>query len=282
MKKNCYPGILAIIAAISLVSGACALKEDPPIQGTIQITIDGPDAAALSVSSEEGSGLSDEFLVMAYNDTSIHWAHVEDSGTQSLSVDPGDYRIIVLAGVGSQSSDYCLVGSGSVGDVQVAPDSITPVDVVLRPVINTVTVASQVSTGGVLSFSWSGDSRCPQIQPSFEGSYSTQRMSFKLPELSASPISCTPVTQGSSWECSGSQSMPASPLDITLTLAGSRLALVDEAMGRNAFLGDLVEEEWRWLSSVLIDSEDPLARELYFPVSVLLSGSGVSVGVSWE
>lgn len=114
---RCNPVLVLLLVGFVMVSSACDLLlndnhydvDDLTIEsaGLIEVSIVAPNSSQ-SIDTETAVSFTDVYEVVAYNPTTLSSVLVTAAGgTASILVPEGDYRVLVLAGIGGGSRS-CL------------------------------------------------------------------------------------------------------------------------------------------------------------------------------
>lgn len=147
---RCNPVLVLLLVGFVMVSSACDLLlndnhydvDDLTIEsaGLIEVSIVAPNSSQ-SIDTETAVSFTDVYEVVAYNPTTLSSVLVTAAGgTASILVPEGDYRVLVLAGIGGAHDHAYLLGSGVSASIAVQEGSTTSVTVTLAPVQSSLSV----------------------------------------------------------------------------------------------------------------------------------------------
>ncbi len=188
---------------------------------------------------------------------------------QALAVEPGTYRVVVMAGIKRSSASLTayLVGSGLAETVTVAEGHRTAVDLVLR----------SLDLGSAF-----GKSRNPRLGMSLAGASTTARPRFKSTELwngyrEVDSVTGTP----DDWSAAATGTVPDAIPGLTVGLVGA--SLVVQALDGSWFaLAGLSVHSWFWPNRPDIADTHPLATLTEWSATCGPPPTGVEVSLGWE
>jgi len=203
---------------------------------------------------------------------------------QVVAVDPGTYRLIVLAGIkrSSGSATAYLVGSALGESVTVTLGQRTPVDLVLKSVDVAWGTSGPAYWKGSLGVSAAGKTRNPRVGMSLAGASTTTRPRFKSVELwngykEVNSVTGTP----DDWAVEASGTVPDALPGLTVGLVGAGLQ-IQGLDGVWVALAGLARHSWFWPNRPDVADTHPLASITELPVSCGPPPTGMQVSVGWE
>ncbi len=284
MKSVKVLSIISLILITIVVISGCGGAPDSPVKatGVINITIGSSAGQAARnldpLNSAIASANSDLFEVLIYNASTLLSAIPGDAAeTISLSVNPGTYTVMVIAGTGSESNALYL-GSGYRDEVEVIEDTITDVTITLMPAGHELDIPETVNCADTYTVNFSGDTNSDLLGISWGGTAMTNRPYIEL-GTDATNIYLTCSETGSSLSGSVELSAPTSEGSLEIRFYGSRIRLTDAAYLIESDLIDFGSINWMWVGETVVP--DSLAAEAAGTVDFVSTGSGVGVTVNW-
>lgn len=205
------------------------------------------------------------------------------SGTQAVSLDPGSYRVLVLAGVkrSSGSATAYLVGSAGADAVAVVEGVRTAVNLTLKSVDLGWEGGTPAYWKGSLTVRATGVSRNPWVGMSLAGASTTQRPRLRCNELFGGYKETTVTGTPDAWKAEATGTVPASGPGFTVDLVGAGLVYQGND-GVWAPVAGLTALTWSWPSRPELADSHPLAPLTVLPVSSGPPPTGVDVSLAWE
>lgn len=225
-------------------------------------------AASLSVSA---AGMADELV----------------AGTPvplDISVAPGSYRLLVLAGTESGSTS-CLLASGyTATTVTVEESQTSQVGINLSTITHEVTIPETILAGETYTITASGDTNTSVLTAESSGSTDTYRFQAKFDtESSLSVLGAS--FSGTGWTATHTTTAPASEQDenwySAWMLAGPYITYKDPNTSAWIVLDGTLSRKWRWLSYTVLGQASQLWQEVAVPVVLQPSTTGIEVGILW-
>jgi len=201
---------------------------------------------------------------------------------QAVSVDPGTYRAVVLAGIkrSSGSSTALLVGSAVAEGVTVVEGARSKVNLVLKSVDLGWTATAAVWSQPV-TIQATGATRNPRVGMSLAGTTTALRPRFKCADLWSSYKDTTVSGTPDAWAAEASATVPASGTGFTVELAGAGLVLQADDGTWSPLAGTTVLT-WCWPSRPDLADTHPLVPYTAFSVAAGPPPTGVEVSLAWE
>lgn len=205
------------------------------------------------------------------------------TGTQVVAVDPGTWRVLVLAGVKKTpgSSTAYLVGSAWSDAVAVAAGARTTVDLVLRSVDLGLSSGAAYWKGSV-ALTATGKTRNPRVGMLLAGASTTSRPRLKSTELwngyhEVDSVTGTP----DDWVAEASATVPDGGPTFLVGLVGAGLCVLDsqEAWIPTAGLTSL---SWSWPSRAELTDTHSLTPFTELSVTAGPPPTGMDLSVTWE
>ncbi len=284
MKSVKVLSIISLILITIVVISGCGGAPDSPAKatGVINITIGSSAGQAARnldpLDSAIASANSDLFEVLIYNDSTLLSAIPGDAAeTISLSVNPGTYTVMVIAGTGAESNALYL-GSGYQDAVEVIEDTITDVTITLMPAGHELVIPETVNCSDTYIVSFSGDTNSDLLGISWGGTAMTNRPYIEL-GTDATNIYLACSESGSSLSGSVELTAPTAEGSLEIRFYGSRIRLTDAAYLIESDLVDFGSINWMWVGETVVP--DSLAAEAAGTVDFVSTGSGVGVTVNW-
>ena len=276
--------MLTAVLLLSGISIGCSLspKNNPgKSTGTICISIDVNASRDLdSGDSTAASSLSNIYEILVYNEEqSISAVASPDSADTTVTVEQGEYTVLVLAGYGTESGCN-LLGSGFREGVSVLADEITDVNIMLTSVTHQITVPSSATCMESYYVSVSGNTNSPILQISANGSTMENRPYIEIGDNSTNHyLSCT--VDAGSWTGSIELTAPNEPETSEIRFYGSNIRLCDPDYDLDSDIADVGTVNWTWLNCATFGnctSGEETRREIIFSEP----DTGISVTVGWN
>lgn len=236
MKKK----LLLILAGVSLILFSCAPVTTPVVteNGTIEVRL--PIANAKDINITDAATYSNVYEVLIYNATYAFAAEANSTDESlSFSVAPGTYKVLILAGYKSYSSDSypSILGSGVSGEIVVAAGQRAKADITLKDIDFTLTAPTKVSCGYNYTVSVAGDTKNPVLQ--VKGSFSVGGASITLSK------------KGQQWEGNGTAVAPATAesKSLGISISYTDIYVSDSVFSRNSMLFSLPFKNYWSISS---------------------------------
>lgn len=204
--------------------------------------------------------------------------------SQVLSVDPGVWKLVVLAGIKrtSGSTTALLVGSASAEDVVVTAGQRTSVTLVLKSVDVGLVPGGAAYWKGSLTWTAAGKTRNPRVGMLLAGASTTSRPRFKSAELWNGYRECSSVTGSpDDWTAEASGTVPDGAGGLTVGLVGAGLCFLD---GGNSWVptAGVTKYAWSWPNRADLADTHPLVPWTEAAVTAGPPPTGVEVSVTWE
>ncbi len=289
MRKNKNKKkILLIIATLSVLllwqTTSChneSLNEAPGKKGTILFSLRIPRTLDAG-DSLPAQNNTNRYEIIIYNASSKISTMITPTelagGTLSISMDAGQWTVLVLAGYTSSSSGV-LLGSGKAENVTVIENQITEVSVTLSSISHTLTVPESVPCMENFTVSLAGNTNNSLLHPSLEGSTQRQKTYIKYGNSSQS-FYMTCSASGSEWSGTLTLAAQALPQSTQIRLYGSRIKLIDPAFSIDEELKDFGSIDWLWPNKSCIP--DPLLAEVERDISFIEPATGMGVSINWD
>ncbi len=203
---------------------------------------------------------------------------------QVVSVDPGTWTVVVLAGVKrtSGSTTAFLVGSALAEAVVVVEGQRTAVELVLKSIDLALAPTGPAHWKANVSLSAAGKTRNTRVGMLLEGASTTSRPRFKSVELwngykEASAVTGTP----DDWTAEAAGTVPDAAASLQVGLVGAGLCVLD-AEGTWIATAGLTKGTWFWPNRADMADTHPLAPWTEVTVPAGPPPTGVEVSVTWE
>lgn len=202
-------------------------------------------------------------------------------GTAVLPAGPGDWRVVVLAGLRSGSSASLLATAATTTPVTVVDGAHTAVSLTLTHVTHRLTTPAGAETGGAFTVGLEMHTGSPHITFDLEDSSDTFRPRYRAGDdttFREIPI----AYDGTSGMWSGSVALTAPMVEGPYGVRLSGAYPVWEADGYRTPIRDVAGVAWRWLGSTEIsESDTDLWPEVYREVSISPPVTGLAITVGW-
>lgn len=269
MKKT----MLLILAAVCLVLFSCAPVTNPEVNENGTITVKLPVANSKDINMTTAAANTNFYEIIVYNgSTTVTVDANTTSATKSISIPPGTYKVLVLAGY----KDYYgyLLGSGLTENVVVTEGQNTQTSVTLKDVDINFSAPAQVSCGYNYTVSVSGDTGCSVLHVkskpyiTLSGSTTNTYLDFSQ--------------SGRQWECNATMTAPGTPASETISLYSniSCLYLVDSDYSISNYLYNYSEYHWYAIPNT---SYLPTEATQSFnkPIEFIEGATGMGVEIKW-
>lgn len=276
----------AAVWGCSVPVGSEAGRSDSEIPGGKGLLVfhwpSGAERAALE--SGWASSVADVYEAALFSPArSLGFALGIGSG-EAVAVDPGTYRVLVLAGVkkSSGSSTAYLVGSANAEGVTVTAGTRTTVDLVLRPIELAWETASPAVWKTAVAVKVSGGTRNSRLGMSLAGASTALRPRFKSADLwggykEMSSVTGTPDL----WAAEAAGTTPSSGAAFSVELVGASLVTLGDD-GVWAPLAGTLPSSWFWPSRPELADTHPLVALTTSTVPCGPPSTGLDVGLRWE
>jgi glutamine amidotransferase-like uncharacterized protein len=286
---------LAIAAAIALVvifTGCDGITIQPSgPTGIISVTI--PEMSAKAIDASFAQTNSNRYSIYVYNAGGVTATSVAESGTVSIEVLEGVYKVLVLAGH-EVGKEVWLLGSGLAAKaVEVLAGDVTPVTVTLASISFSFSLdtSDPVPSGGSFGVTASGGfgttvvTLANEVVAPFEAKVANLDGTDATDPPTETSLTYDYNTKKGTWEGTASLTAPPKVEESTtfyVDFAGAQLKLSDSDYPE--LTNDLVSDgyAWLWISRA---SEGLTIAETRLPLEVTGSSStpkaGVAVTIEW-
>jgi hypothetical protein len=254
---------------------------------------DGQGQLVLQWKQEEGRAVlgsswaaasADAFDLVMLGAAGNRYAALDTSAVQSIGVEPGVYRVYVLAGVkrssGSAAAEF--VGAARADDVVIELGKRTRLDLTLKSIDLSWDTPGPAYFSSPLSVGLAGKSRTAGVGMSLAGTSTTQRPRFKSVELWNGYRDCSAVTgTPDDWRAEAAATVPSSGSTAAIGLIGAVLTLrgLDDEWfspaGQTGF-------SWTWPNRADLADTHPLAPFVQLIVPLSAPVTGADVALTWE
>jgi hypothetical protein len=202
---------------------------------------------------------------------------------QAVAVDPGTYRVLVLAGVkrSSGSATAYLVGSALADGVTVVVGQRSPLDLVLKSVDLGWEASGPAYWKGTVTVRATGASRNPALGMSLAGTSTTQRPRFKNTDVWGGYKETTVAGTPDAWTADAVATVPGSGTSFVVELVGAGL-VVAGTDGAWSPLAGVTSFTWAWPNRPEVADTHPLAPFTAYTVPTSAPPTGVDVNLGWE
>lgn len=257
--------LLLVAVSVCLLFFSCVQLTSPTKIENGTITVSLPQAK--DVNTSIAAAYSDTFAIIVYNSETTTGAKVTSANpSASITIQPGTFKVLVLAGYDYYFGTCYLLGSGLATNAVVQAGQNTDVTVNLRDIDFTISAPSSVDTGEDFNVTVSGDLKNPvlQIQDNLSVRFGSVTTAYAV-NLS---------TTGSSWEGNATMQAPSSIQDTEITFAPSyqTIRLVDDNYTVSGLIKDYTSDNKNWfLPSTYagyLDSVAELKAAVSEPISI--------------
>jgi len=277
-------------AAVSLA--ACVVPEGPalktvsggsPGQGQVAIQLKLEEGERTLLGSSWAAATADAYELILIGPGGLRAVDLVLGPSQVVSVDPGTWRLVVLAGVKrtSGSTTAFLVGSATAEAVVVTAGQRTTVALSLRSIEVGVAPVGPAHWKAPLTCGAWGKTRNPRVGMLLAGASTTARPRFKSTELWNGYRECTAAGTPDDWTAEAAGTVPDGVASLNVGLVGAGLCLVDAADQWVPTAG-LTRFSWFWPNRADMADTHPLAPWTEAVVPAGPPPTGVEVSVTWE
>lgn len=286
-------GARALVMVLAGVLAGCAmpamgkkdaLGEVPIPDGKGQLTVRWSSEAGRSLLGSSWASANADAYELVLVGPDLRFFDLKLGSGQAVAVDPGTYRLVVLAGVKrtSGSATAYLVGSALADAVTVELGKRTPVDLVLRSIDMAWGSSGPAYWKDGLTVSASGRTRNAGLGMSLAGSTTTARPRFKSVELWNGYKEMSLVTGNpDDWAAEATGTVPDLAPGVTVALVGAGL-MVRAAEGPWAPIAGLAHHSWYWPNRAELADTHPLAPYAELALTCRPPPTGVEGTVRWE
>lgn len=278
-------GVLAALGGGCTVPGvqdaAAALPPIPAGKGQVVLSWAAESGRTL-LGSAWASAAADAYELVLTGASGTRGYSVTAGSGQAVSVDPGTYRAVVLAGVkrSSGSSTAYMVGSASAEGITVVEGARSTVNLVLKS-IDMGWSATAALWSQPVTIQASGASRNPRVGMSLAGATTALRPRFKCTDLWSSYKETNVSGTPDAWTAEASGTVPASGTGFTVELAAAGLVLQADDGTWTPTAGTTVLT-WCWPSRPDLADTHPLVPYTALSVPAGPPPTGVEVSLVWE
>jgi hypothetical protein len=202
-----------------------------------------------------------------------------------ISVAPGSYRLLVLAGTESGSTS-CLLASGyTETPVTVEENQTSQVAISLATITHQVTVPETILAGETYTITATGDTNNSVLITDSAGSTDTYRFQAKFDTESSLGVLDASFS-GTGWTTTHTTTAPASEQDenwyTAWMFAGPYITYKDVNTSAWIVLNGDHSRQWRWLSYTVLGPASQLWPEVAVPVALQPSTTGVNIEITWS
>ena len=288
-------GKLVWAAVTALILAGCRLPEGsesilsgdgpiPPGKGQLALCWTGEPGGRTLLGSAWDSSFADYYELLLLGPGGVRTAVLSNGSGQIVAVDPGTYRVVVLAGIkrSSGSQTIHLVGSAVGEAVTVTEGNRTVTDLVLRSISLGWETPEVGYWKGSLTLTATGQTRNPRVGMSLAGPSTLARPRLKSLELWNGYKEFATVTgTPDHWSAEVSGTVPdgVPMLDIGLVGAGLCVQGLDDQWVPTA---GLTKGTWTWPNRADLAEAHPLAPFLEVLIPCAPPPTGLEVGLGWE
>lgn len=256
----------------------------PPGKGALVVRWSGESGDRAVLGSAWASSVADAYELVLFGGPAPLTFNLTAGSGQVISLNPGTYQAVVLAGVkrSSGSTTALLVGSAQAEGVVVQEGQRTTVNLVLKSLDLGWSRPAQASWKGALSVTMAGDSRNPRVGMSLSGASTTLRPRFRSADLwggyrDAGAVSGTP----DHWAAEATGTVPDGAPSVGVEFMGATVVL----LGADGLWGPttgLTTWTWSWPTRAELAEGHPLVPITTASVPAGPPPTGVEVGLTWE
>jgi hypothetical protein len=278
--------VLALLLAGCVVPGVSRAQQEVPIpdgQGQLVIRWSGESSRGV-LGSSWASASADAFDLILLGSSGNRYATLDQGSGQAIGVDPGSYRVYVLAGVkrssGSATAEF--VGSAVAENVIIEEGRRTRVDLVLKSIDLGWQISGPAYYRGSLGVAMTGKSRVTGVGMSLAGSSTTQRPRFKSVELWNGYRECSSVSgTPDDWRADATATVPGSGTSLVVGVIGAVVCL--QGLDGLWFTPTgLTSFTWTWPNRADLAETHPLVPFAEVSLPLQAPPTGVDMALSWE
>ncbi len=278
--------VLAVLFTGCVVPGVSNAHEEVPIpdgQGQLVIGWSGETGRAV-LGSSLAAASADAFDLILLGPSGNRYTALDQGPGQAIGVDPGTYRVYVLAGVkrssGSATAEF--IGAATAENVVVELGKRTRVDLVLKSIDLGWQMSGPAYYRGALGVAMTGKSRVAGVGMSLTGSSTTQRPRFKSVELWNGYRECSSVTgTPDDWRADATATVPGSGSSVVVGVIGAVVCL--QGLDGQWFAPTgLTSFAWTWPNRADLADTHPLVSFSEVSLPCQAPPTGVDVAISWE
>ena len=272
--------------------GACVVPEMPktseeiPIpdgQGQLVVRWAGEKERA-ALGSSWAAAAADAFDLVLLSESGARYSGLDQGSGQAVGVDPGVYRVYVLAGIrrSSGSATAELIGAARADGVVIELGRRTRVDLVLKSIDLAWDVPNPAYYREAVTVALSAKSRNAGVGMSLAGSSTTQRPRFKSTEFWNGYRECSSVTgTPDDWRAEATATAPGSGTSVNVGLVGAVLCL--QGLDSQWFTPTgLTSYAWTWPNRADLADTHPLVPFVEKAVACQSPATGADVALTWE
>jgi hypothetical protein len=277
---------LPLVGACSVPGMSKSSSQESPIpdgQGQLVIRWAGEGSRGV-LGSSWAAASADAFDLVMLGSTGTRYSSLEQGSGQAIGVDPGTYRVYVLAGAkrSSGSATAELIGSARVDDVVIEVGKRTRVDLVLKSIDMSWEVPNPAYYRAAVTVALAAKSRNSGVGMSLAGSSTSQRPRFKSAELWSGYRECSSVTgTPEDWRAEATATVPGSGSSVTVGLVGAALSL--QGLDGQWFTPTgLTAYSWTWPNRADLADTHPLVPFVEKAVACQAPVTGADLAIIWE
>ncbi len=275
---------LVIFSACVVPEGANVSSDVPIPDGQGQLVLQWTGAERGVLGSSWAAASADAFDLVMLGTSGNRYAALDQGSGQAVGVDPGIYRVYVLAGVkrssGSGTAEF--VGAARADDVLIELGKRTRVALVLKSIDLTWDVVTPATYRASATIALTGKSRTSGVGMSLAGASTTLRPRFKSTELWNGYRECSAVTGTSDdWRAEATATVPGSGASFTVGLVGGVVCL-QGLDGQWFSPAGLTAFSWTWPNRADLADTHPLVPFVEVTVPCQAPATGADVALTWE
>ncbi|MDA3958519.1 hypothetical protein [Oceanispirochaeta sp.] len=273
---------MMILSILLVLFWGCHNMDEPEASpsGSIRISIGNNNNKAIGMEdSTTASSNTDLYEVLIYNETTVISALLDlSNSTTTLSVEVGNYTVLILAG-NCSGSEGILLGSGFQESVAVTEDCLTDVSVALTSISHEFTVPESVSCTETYTISVAGNTNNPLLQVSSGGTIMENKPYIEIGDDATNRyLSCS--HSGSSWSGTIDLNAPILSDQTNIQLYGSNIKIVDPQFGLDSDLKIFGSINWKWINSSLIP--EGIRMESDKNIEFTSANTGLNIEIIWS
>lgn len=287
MRWFCFLGLVVLTACVVPGGESPKLPENeapPPGKGQVVLSLKLEEGGRAILGSAWASATADAYEMILAGPGGTSAVDLVLGPSQVVSVDPGTWKLVLLAGIKrtSGSTTAFLVGSASAEDVVVVAGQRTAVSLVLKSIDLALAPAGPAHWKASTTWTATGKTRNPRVGMLLGGASTTSRPRMKSVELWNGYRECSSVTgTPDNWSADATGTVPDGVAGLTVGLVGAGLCVLDAG---NVWVptAGLTKVSWFWPNRADMADTHPLVPWTEALVSAGPPPTGVEVSVTWE
>ena len=262
-------------------------QTDEPIpagMGQLKLSWVSESASKALLGSAWASQTADVYELLALGSGQTYHFDVGNASDHTVALVPGDYRVLLLAGVKRSSGSITaeLIGSALAEGVTVVEGVRTPVDLILRSIDLSISYQQTPTWQSSLTVQASGASRNQRLGMFLFGTSTTERPRFKSTDLWSGYEDCSTVSGTSDeWSCEATGTVPDASATVTVGLVGATVCYQD-ATDTWTTTYKLTKYSWTWPNRADLTDTHVLTPRTEVVATAVPPPTGADITIAWE